>query len=123
MAIAVSTNGTTSPRQPVSLTILSVSGYNTADLVESKSVTKTPLTANATTASSPDNTLSVSPVRNTTLSVTSYNYSDMSESKSITKTPIGTSVPSAPGYSTGTASYGGSVSTVRITTREIWITG
>lgn len=123
MAIAVSTNGTTSPRQPVSLTTLSVSGYNTADLVESKSVTKTPLTANTTTASSPYNILSGSPVQNTTLSITTYNYTDASESVSVTKTPVGTSVPSAPGYTTGTSSSGGSVSTVRITTRELWITG
>ena len=95
MAIAVGTNSTTSPRQPVSLTTLSVSGHNTADLVESKSITKTPLTANSTVASSPYNTLAPSPVTNTAIVVTKYNTADQIESLSITKTPLTANTTSA----------------------------
>ena len=44
MAIAVGTNSQTSSFKAVALPTLSVVGYASADLVESASVTKTPLT-------------------------------------------------------------------------------
>ena len=44
MAIAVWTNGQVSPQKPVSLPTLSVVKYTSADIVESASVTKAPLT-------------------------------------------------------------------------------
>lgn len=121
MAIAVGTNSTTSPRQPVSLTTLSVSGHNTADLVESKSITKTPLTANSTVASSPYNTLAPSPVTNTTISVTKYDTSDSAESKSITKTPFGISVPFA-WSSISSGGYSGADIVITEYADEYWIT-
>ena len=121
MAIAVGTNSTTSPRQPVSLTTLSVSGHNTADLVESTSITKTPLTANSTVASSPYNTLAPSPVTNTTISVTKYDTSDSAESKSITKTPFGISVPFA-WSSISSGGYSGADIVITEYADEYWIT-
>jgi hypothetical protein len=52
MAIAVGTNSTVSPRKAVSLTTMNVVGFNLADQVESKVVTKTPLGTSVPTAPS-----------------------------------------------------------------------
>lgn len=114
MAIAVWTNGNISPNQLVSLTTLSVSGYNTADFVESATVTKIPFTANS---------VSVAPVTNTAQSVTPYNYADLLEALTITRPPLILNVPNSSGFNANGVVYNGSYTLNRIYTREIWITG
>ena len=123
MAIAVWTNSNVSPSKSVSLTTLSVSGYSTADFVESTTVTKTPFTANSVSASSPYNVYNIAPVTNPTQLVTPYNYSDLLESLTITRTPLVLNVPNATGFNANGVVYSGSYTLNRIYTREIWITG
>lgn len=123
MAIAVWTNSNVSPNKSVSLTTLSVSGYNAADLVESVSLTKTSFTTNTTSSSSPVNIYTVSPVYNVTPAVTGYTATDNIESLSILKRPFTSNVPSAAGYGYNQASYTGSYTVNTIRSREIWITG
>lgn len=123
MAIAVWTNSNVSPNKSVSLTTLSVSGYNAADLVESVSLTKTSFATNTASASSPVNIYAVSPVYNVTTTVTGYTYTDNIESLNILKRPFTSNVPSTVGYGYNQTSYTGSYTVNTIRSREIWITG
>lgn len=121
MAIAVGTNSTVSPRKSVSLTTLSVVGFNLADQTESKSIVKTPFRANSTSNSSLDNIFGPSKVTNTTTTVTAYNYTDTLESKSITKTPFKTTAPFAWSTIAG-GGYSGIDIVITEYADEYWIT-
>jgi hypothetical protein len=121
MAIAIGTNSTVSPRKSVSLTTLSVVGFNLVDQTESRSIIKTPFTANSVTAASPYNVFAPSPVTNTTTTVTAHNYTDTLESKSITKTPFTTTAPFAWSTIAG-GGYSGIDTVVTEYADEYWIT-
>lgn len=87
MAIAVSTNSTTSSRKSVSLTGINVSGFTSNDVVESTSVTKTSFYAN--TKSININNILANPITVlTAVNVGTYTIADTVESTSATQTPF-----------------------------------
>ena len=120
MAISVWTNSQTSPNVQVKLTARSVVNYSTQDIIESKSITKTPFTSNTATVNN-TNVFSQPQTQLTTLSVVNYTASDVIESVSITKTPFRTTTPMIVSTVTSGANSGSDV-VLTVYQDEYWIT-
>jgi hypothetical protein len=123
MAIVVWTNSQTSPYKQVALTTRSVVNYTTADIIESNSITKTPLTSNVANVGTTQvtNIFSQPVVALPGLSTVNYTAADAIESVSITKTPFRTTTPQVISTVTSGANSGSDI-VLTVYQDEYWIT-
>ena len=120
MAIPVWTNSQTAPNVQVALTTRSVVNYTTTDIIEAKSITKTPFISNTATTQA-TNTFGQPVVQNTSFSVVNYTATDIIEAKTTTKTPFRTTTPQIVSTTTSGGQSGSDV-VINIYQDEYWIT-